>query len=35
MQSNTLFGNEQGLDKAFCIHTKYSLKELLKRNFDL
>ncbi len=24
------YNNIQGIDKSFCIHTKYSLKELLK-----
>lgn len=30
MQSKDLFGNQHELDKGFCIHTKKTLKELLK-----
>lgn len=29
MQSKSLFKNEQSIDKAFCIHSKYILKHLL------
>ena len=35
IQSKILFDNEKGIDKAFCIHTKFTLKELLKRHFEL
>ncbi len=34
-QSEVLFGDQYKIDKPFCIHTKYSLKELLKRSFDI
>lgn len=30
-QAENLFGSQQSIDKAFCIHTKYSLRELFKR----
>ena len=32
-QAEDLFGSQQEIDKPFCIHTKYALKELLKRAF--
>jgi uncharacterized protein len=35
LHSRSLFNNEFLIDKPFCIHTKYSLKELLRRHFEL
>ncbi len=34
MQSNDLFDNQQSLDKGFCIHTKSTLRKLLKDLVD-
>lgn len=33
-QSEDLFGKQKHIDLPFCIHTRYSLKELLKREYQ-